>query len=81
VHKITPADITVRKEGGKTYLDVKNILIEYPEGKKSESGKTMQFAFASSGKTLAIGQHKTGRITVRLEVPMDVPSAPTKKLW
>lgn len=81
MHKILPGDITIRKgTNGELLLDIKGIVIEHPKGKPSESGKTLQFAFASSGKTLQVGDHKGGRVTVRLEVPTD-NSAPSKKLF
>lgn len=81
MHKILPSDVTIKKgKDGTITMDITNIVIEHPKGKLSESGKTLQFTFASTGKVLAIGDHGNGRITLRLEVPVE-SSKPKKKLW
>lgn len=82
MHKILPEHVSIRKaKDGTILMDIKDIVIEHPEGKKSESGKTLQFAFASTGKTLAIGEHNNARITLRLEVPIENAKKASKKLW
>lgn len=70
MHKIKAGDVKIKKDAkGNLSMDILNIAIEHPKGKLSESGKTLQFTFASTGKVLEIGEHKNGRITLRLEVP------------
>jgi len=82
VIKISPADVKISKgKDGKVMLTLPPMEVENVKGKPSESGKTIQLMFASTGKALQVpGYDDPARITVRFEVVLPNSPKTSKKL-